>query len=249
MTTPALHAALTAPAAHVFFCVEILAPTFSLRLLDGASEVTFPVENLVRTGEVWSGTGVLEPRTFKGSDDTYGTLGSLETITEGLGNQAPRLRLALRPPSRTAAATLNLPTNQGAAVRMWFGALHLETGAVIDPVEIFTGELDVPRYLGGRDRRVEYNVFSAWEYLFADGEGERLNHAQHTKAFPGEMGLEWVSDIERQLPWGADVPKSRAVSSAQATSGGTPGGGGGFGGGTGGGSRDLIDFVTMLMRF
>lgn len=240
MTSPALHAALIAPVVHVFFAVEAIAPTFTLRLIDGASEVTFPVPD--------PETGELENQTFKGSDETLGALGALETITEGLGNQAPRLRLYLRPPSLAAAATLMAPTNQGARVRMWFGALDLTTGAVIDPEEVFTGEVDVPRYTGGRERRVEWSVFSAWEYLFTDGEGERLNHAQHIKAFPGEMGLEWVSDIERQLPWGGDVPKSRAVSSAQGTSGGRTGGGGGFGGQGGGGSRDIYDVINGVSR-
>lgn len=231
----ALDNALRADLAHVFFAIEIRAPTFTLRLIDGASEVTFPVPH--------PDTGALEAQTFTGSDPVFGTLGSLETMSEGLGNQAPRMRLYLRPPTREGAATLNLPTNQGSLVRMWFGALHLQTGEVIEVDDVFTGELDVPKYAGGKTRRVELNVFSAWEYLFTEGEGERLNHAQHTRAFPGEMGLEWVSDIERQLPWGADVPKSPAVSSAQGSSGGS---GVYDGGGYSGGDRGANYQIARL---
>lgn len=238
MTSPALDAALAEPIAAVFAAIEIHAPTFTLRLLDGASEVTFPVEDAV--------TGVSAPATFKGSDPDLGTLGTLRSMSEGIGTEAPRLRLELRPPTRTAAATLNLPSNQGALVRMWFGAVNLIDGSVIEPSLEFLGNLDVPKYMGGKARRIEYDVFSPWESLFAEAEGDRLNHENHTRAFPLERGLEFVSDVERQLPWGADVPRSPMISTAQGVSGGggyNPGGGGGStaGGGRngGGGGRDV----------
>jgi len=222
MTTPALDAELAKPVAAVFAALEIAAPTFTLRLLDGASEVTFPVEDAV--------TGIAAPATFKGSDPVLGTLGTLRSMSEGVGTEAPRLRLELRPPTRAAAATLNLPTNQGALVRMWFGAVSLLDGAVIEPSLEFLGNCDVPKYLGGRGRRVEFDVYSPWEALFAEAEGDRLNHENHTRAFPLERGLEYISDVERQLPWGADVPKSPMISNAQGSGGGgasIPGGGGG----------------------
>lgn len=235
MTSPALDAELAKPIAAVFAAIEIRAPTFTLRLLDGASEVTFPVDDAV--------TGVVAPATFKGSDPVLGTLGALRSMSEGIGTEAPRLRIELRPPTRVAAATLNLPTNQGALVRMWFGAVSLIDGTVIEPSLEFLGNLDVPKYIGGKARRVEYDVFSPWEALFAEAEGDRLNHENHTRAFPLERGLEFVSDVERQLPWGADVPKSPMISAAQGAGGGGGynsggGGGGGYGGGKGGGGME-----------
>lgn len=234
--TPQLEAALGSPFARVFLAVEIIAPSFTLRLLDGASEVDF-------------GGG----RIFRGADPTFGSLGQLQAVTEGVGTEAPRMRLELRPPTLAAAAQLALPENQNAAVRLYFGAVHLETGNVIpDPELLFWGDLDVPRYMGSkRARRIEFDVFSAWERLFADSEGERLNHAFHTKAFPADRGLEYVSDVERQLPWGADVPKSRAISTANGVGGGGAGGGGGsggIGGGGGGGGGISHQELTMMMR-
>lgn len=230
----ALDDELAKPISMPFAALEVLAPTFTLRFLDGASEVTF----LVPDAE----TGVAAMQTFKGSDETYGTMGALRAITEGLGMEAPRMRIEIRPPTLTAAATLCRPANQGSIVRLFIGAIHLETGAVIEAETEFTGKLDVPRYLGGSSRRVEYDVFSPWEALFAEAEGERLNDAKHREAFPLERGLEFVSDVERQLPWGADVPKSPATSSSQGTSGGggTPTG---FGGGGGG----LIGYVNQII--
>lgn len=231
--TPALEAALSSPFARAFVALEVLAPSFALRLLDGASEVDF-------------GGG----RVFAGSDPAYGTLGQIQAVTEGVGTEAPRMRLEIRPPSLAGAAALALPENQNSEVRLYFGAVHLDTGAVIaDPLLIFWGELDVPRYMAGkRSRRIEFDVYSAWERLFADSEGERLNHAFHTKAFPNDRGLEYVSDVERQLPWGADVPKSRAISTATGVGGGTGSGGGGIGGGGGGGGGMTHQELAMMMR-
>lgn len=221
----ALDDELAKPISMPFAALEVLAPTFSLRFLDGASEVTFPVPDPV--------TDVPALQTFKGSDDTFGTMGALRAMTEGLGMEAPRMRIEIRPPTLTAAATLCLPTNQGSLVRLFIGAIHLETGAIIETSVEFIGKLDVPRYMGGKARRVEYDVFSPWELLFAESEGDRLNDAKHREAFPLERGLEYVTDVERQLPWGGDVPKSPAISSTQGTNYG--GGGTGFGGGSSGG--------------
>lgn len=238
MTTPALDEALAAGVATVFYSLMIEAPGFTLAFLDSASEVTF------QTGVDGEGAPIMT--TFRGSDPTYGTLGSVTAITEGIGTEAPRMKLEIRPPSRAAAATLNAPANQGARVRLWFGAVHMVTGAVIDPSLEFIGALDVPTYMGGKARRVEYNVNSAWEALFVEGEGERLNHDFWTSIFPGEMGCEFVSDVERQLPWGADVPKSPAISSAQQSYGGGGGSGGGSGvGGSGYGGYNLSDIANL----
>ena len=190
-------------------------------------------------------------------------------MTEGLGTSAPRLRFVLNPPGRAAAAQLNLPTNQGWPVRMWYGLVDPVSGVVIpDPDLEFIGMLDQPRFVGGVERAhaVEYDVASAMELLFAAEEGQRLNHAQHQRAFPGEGGLRYVSEIERQLPWGADVARSPLIAATDGNYGTSPGtgspsgggggtsgsggGGGGTGGGWSGGRRfDLTDTMTTFQSF
>jgi hypothetical protein len=257
MTTPDMDFALSQPLVPDFVAVEVVLPFYTLRLLDGASRVTFPVQNIV--------TGVVEDATFVGEDATYGTLGGLESVSEGLGTSSPKLRFVIRTPTLTAAAQLNLPTNQGSPIRMWYGVVHPEYGNVIpSPEELFWGELDQPRFVGGRRARaVEYDVSSAMELLFAAEEGQRLTHAFLQSYAPGAMGLEYVVDVERQLPWGSDVARPPLVSAANGgyggpggyvlptgTSGGqTPTGGGqtppspGGGGGGGGGVTLTLNVV------
>ena len=228
MTSPAMDAALGLSFVPDFVAVEVQLPFYTLRLIDGASQLDMPVPDLL--------TGVEVMATFRGEDPTYGTMGGMDATTEGLGTSAPTMRMVVRCPTLAAAAQLNLPTNQDANVRMWYGVLNAETGAVVGVDLLFWGWLNQPRFASAANQRdVEMDISSAMELLFSNEEGQRLNHQTLTKAFPGARGCEYVSDIERALPWGSDAARSPLISAA---GGGYYGGGGGFapGGGGGGGS-------------
>lgn len=217
MTTPAMDFALEQSFVPDFLAVEVQLPFYTLRLIDGASQLDMPVPDLL--------TGVETVQTFRGEDPTYGTMGAMDATTEGLGTNAPTMRMVVRCPTLAAAAQLNLPTNQDANVRMWYGVVNYETGAVLGVELLFWGWLNQPRFATAANQRdVEFDVASAMELLFDNNEGQRLNHQTLTKAFPGARGLEYVSDIERTLPWGSDAARSPLISAA---GGGYTGGGGG----------------------
>lgn len=204
MTSPAFDSAIIQPVVADFLAVEVLLPFKELRLMNGASMVRFPADATYPAG-----------RLFVGEDPDYGTLGALEAVTEGLGTQSPTMRLTILPPTRSAAAQLNLPSNQDSEIRLFYGVMNLETGAVIGVEQLFWGALNQPRYVGGKKAMaVEFDVASALEALFAVEEGQRLNHAFQTSAFPTDMGLEYVVDVERKLPWGSVADRPPLVSAA-----------------------------------
>jgi hypothetical protein len=208
---------------HRFAALEVVMPEGDpIRILDGASEVT------------WTDGGV--ERTFVGEDDTYGALGSLSAVTEGIGTEAPRLKFSLKPPTLAASAALVQPGVQGAPVTLWLGLVHPQTGLVLpDPEVLFVGNLDVPKYMRGKGRRVvDLDAHSAWESLFAVEEGQRLNDAFHARSYPAELGLVYVTEVERQMPWGGDGARPVLVSSRGSGGIGGIGGGGTVGGWTGG---------------
>ena len=249
MTSPAMDAALAAPVIVDFMAVEVALPFATIRLLAGASELKFPVPDPT--------TGIPGAvQTFTGEDPVYGTLSSIDGTTEGLGTSSPRLRITLNPPTRVAAAQLNLPTNQNAMVRLWYGCLNVTTGEVIpDPLSLFWGKLDQPRFVGGPTRAhgVEYDAASAMESLFASDEGQRLNHAFHIRVFPGELGLQYVTEVERNLPWGQNVARAAMIAASgggydTAPGTGSPGGGGGWTGGGGGGGGGGGTFTTRTLQ-
>lgn len=194
-TTPAMDAALAAPSLLMFCAVEIALPDRVLRLLDAPGRVSFA------------------GRTFLGIDPVFGVLGGVESITDGVEDEAPDITLTLEPPTLTAAATLASPAMQGSPVTIWLGVMDRATGAVIaDPLVIFLGEIDVPSLTGDRDRRaLQFSITSVFELLFETDEGVRLNNSFHQSVWPGELGLEYVTEVQRQLPWGAEGARPVAV--------------------------------------
>jgi hypothetical protein len=186
------------PSLLFFVAVEIELTSGYLRLIDGAGEVTFL------------------GRTFIGLDPQFGVLASLEPIADGFGDSAPGLRLGINPPTPDAAAILASEDMQGRTVLVWIGTITAATGAVVpDPVLVFDGQVDqgvLTVNLG--TRLLSLDCVSIWEYLFDDAQGVRLTNAYHQAAWPGELGLEFVTTVQRQLPWGSDTPRPQVVADA-----------------------------------
>lgn len=212
-----LAAALQGPAATVFCALEIVLPDHTLRVLDGTGVVAF--------GD----------RTFGGSDATFGILHAIESVAEQVGTEAPRVRFTFMPSTMDATVALSAPSAQGSEVSLWFGAVDPATGLVIgEPELLFIGELDAVEGAFDQNSRVlTLDVASAWDRLFDVNEGNRLNNAFHQSIWPGELGFQYVTQIQRDEPWGFDAPRPRVVADVL---GGQQrpvlvGGGGGGGGG------------------
>jgi hypothetical protein len=211
-----LDAALQGPAPLVCCLLKIELPAATLRIVDGAGHVTFGGE------------------TYSGDDPVYGVLGSIETVDEAIGTEAPRTRFVFLPSSLTALAEITAPTVQGSPVRLWFAAIDPATGLILgEPELLFLGEIDTAEVdYSSEGTAITFDVASAWERLFEANEGARLNNAFHQSVWPGEKGFEFVTQIQRQEPWGYDAPRPAVVSDVVRSGGGSGGGfvGGGFGG-------------------
>ena len=186
------------PSLLLFVAVEVALPSGFLRLIDGAGEVSFA------------------GRTFAGLDPDLGVLGGLEPISDGFGDVSPGLKVTINPPTTTAAAILGSESMQGNSVLIWLGVLNPTTGAVVpDPVLVFVGEVDQGILsVGTGTRKLDLECVSIWERLFDDAQGVRLSNAYHQAAWPGELGMEFVTDNQRQLPWGAEQSRPYVVSDA-----------------------------------
>lgn len=168
----------------IFTAVKIATPFATLRILDG------------------EGTLVIDSETYTGGSD-YGDLVAGESFTDGDGNTAPRLKLTLQIDPSVIPDWLD-PEVQGSAVTVWLGAVDRATGApVADPEVAFRGEVDQPVLNIGRDRcALDLDICSYLERFFDVNEGVRLNDAWHQSIWPGEKGLDQVTGIQRQQPWG-----------------------------------------------
>lgn len=182
----AVDTALAGRVVTIAGALEIVLPSATIRLIDGAGKITFP-----------------DARVFTGRDSVFGTIGGVDAISDGAGDQAPALRLTLFPASDAAAADLAGADMQGSEVTFYLVIINPDTGAVIGtPEEIFSGLLDVPTLRSGpNSRSLEYEITSVLEDMFMNDDGARLNNAFHQSFWPGELGFEFVTAIPHQIYW------------------------------------------------
>ena len=192
---PALDAALAGPNPTIFGAVEIVLPRHTIRLLTGSGIIAFTAPDA---------NGNPELKTFTGRDATYGVLHAIDELTDGNGDDAPALGVTLVPASDAAAADLASASMQGSPVSIWLGAVEPLNGLVIgDPLLIFLGVLDVPTLKAGANSRLlDFEVTSAFEVLFLNDDGARLNDRWHQYIWPGETGLAHVTAVTQQIYWG-----------------------------------------------
>ena len=181
-----LETALNSDTVIVFGAVRIALPGATLRLLDGSGVVTFGGE------------------TFIGEDPSFGVLGGISNLTDGIGDEAPAFEVTIIPPNDTAAGTLAAATMQGATVQLWLGAIDRATGTPLgDPYPFFAGEIDVPVIRSGpQGRAVDYQIVSVMERLFQEDEGAKLSDSFHQSIWPGETAFFDVTGIEQTVYWG-----------------------------------------------
>lgn len=197
----------------LFHALEIVLPgPVNIRLLDGSGFVT------------------IGGNLYAGDDATYGALDGIDPFTDGVGGESPHLVFRVDPPSNAAAAALASASNQGSAVSLYFGEMDRATGLLIGAIDtLFIGEIDVGILTAGKNsRQVEVDVASQWDRFFDLDEGIVLNNAWYQSLYPGKLGLEYITDIQLQIPWGTDGVRPNVVtdvpaSSRQNTVAGAPG--------------------------
>lgn len=192
--------------------VRIAFPTRTVRLCDGGF-IT------------WGG------ETYRSSDAVFGNIGSLEPLTEGIGDEVPALSLTLQPPGTTPAADLSQPGFQQAAVRFWIAEYDVATGQVIGTPDLaFVGQVDQTSIRVGRgERALAITIVSTAERLFERNIGNTLSPAFHKSIWgPGELGHDNAIGLEVPIAWGVEAPV-RAGGAGAGVYGGGGGGGGDLG--------------------
>jgi len=204
--------ALTNPVLLLAGLVEMVLPSRTVRICDG--------------GFVnWPGVGL-----FTSQDSAFGTIESVESISEGLGDDAPGGRLTLLPVSTADASALFQSNAQGSLIRFWLAEVDRQTGLMVGTPDLkFIGMLDsIKLSLGMRERKVEVEFVATAERLFLVREGNVLSPRFHQMAWPGENGFNNATGNSTQVPWGVTGPP-RGSSYYYGGYGGGGGGGGGLG--------------------
>lgn len=163
--------------------------------------------------------------TFEAVDSTFGAIGTLDPLTEGIGDEVPALRMTFLPNSGSAAADLSQPGWQGSRVRLWIAAITEATGVVSGAPElIFDGQLDSIELASDRGvRTLEMDIVSTAERLFSINEGNYLNPRFQKLLFAGDTGEDNATGLGITVAWGAASPPGTAIGGSYGS-----GGGGGF---------------------
>jgi hypothetical protein len=185
---PALKAALSGDTVHTFCAVEIVHPVLgTIRLLDG-------------DGFLSIGGNI-----YLGNQAGVGSMGPVTASDDGEASEAPTLSVTILPETSLIGVDLSSPLAQGAPVTCYAGAFDPVTGGVVGtPYVWFVGEVDVPNLPVDDGGGVTFECVSGFERFLETDEGFTLSHAFHQTIFPGEMGFEYVTDVELQMPWGQD---------------------------------------------
>lgn len=146
--------------------------------------------------------------TFDAEDEVFGTIGSMQPVEEGAGDEIPALRMTFLPKSTAAAADLSQPEWQGCRVRLWIAEVDIDTNAVIGtPDLMFDGQLDSTVLVIGRGtRELEMEIVSAAERMFLINEGNTLSPRFHKLLYPGELGEDNAIGVGVGVAWGTSLP-------------------------------------------
>lgn len=164
---------------------EIALPSRTVRLCDGGF-LNWPARGL-----------------FKSQDDVYGTIESVEAITDSVGDEAPSGRMTMLPPDLVLASELFQPEAQGSPMLFWHGELNSAGQLLSEPELIFSGMVDTITITVGRSgRKVDVEFMSSAEKLFMTKEGNVLSPRFHKTVWPGELGLDHATGVQKAVPWG-----------------------------------------------
>lgn len=164
--------------------------------------------------------------TYRSLDATFGTISSIDALTEGVGDEVPALDLLFLPPSTAAVADLSQPGYQKSRARFWLAEYDVETGLIDgDPDLLFDGQIDQTTLTVGRDtRELAMSIVSNAERLFERNIGNSLNAAFQKAVWPGDTGHDNATGLGRQVAWGVESPAGVGVYVSGGSGGATWGG-------------------------
>jgi hypothetical protein len=157
---------------------------------------------------------VFDGDTYRSKDPVFGTIGSVQAMQEGVGNEVPALEMVLLPPGTSEPGDLTDPGWQTSRVRFWIGEYDVDTGALDGtPDVIFDGQLDRTMLTVGTSRELAISIVSLAERLFELNTGNSLNPTWHKSVWPGELGHDNATGLSIPVAWGVESPRAVSTTS------------------------------------
>ena len=146
--------------------------------------------------------------TYEAEDANFGTVGSIEPIVEGNGDELPIFRMTFLPKDDAAVNDLSSPTFQGSSIKFRIAEYNATTGVISGtPTLVFDGLIDrtVLNFDKGV-RNVEFDIVSLAERLILKNASNSLTPRFHKSIWSGELGHDNAVDLEIPVAWGVESP-------------------------------------------
>lgn len=154
------------------------------------------------------GFAVWDSDTYSSEDATYGVLGAVGEIEDGADGQATVCDLTILCDATAMALWID-PEEQGSLVTVHLGALNRTTGVLIgEPELLFRGELDQPRIGSGPSQTLVYDCITEEARMLEPNEEQRLTDSFQQSVWPGDLGNEYITDVEKKIYWRANDPNN-----------------------------------------
>jgi hypothetical protein len=152
------------------------------------------------------------PELYESEHPTIGVLSSIGSIADGAEATTTRIDLVILPRDDAAAAALGSPLAQGARVQWWEGVIDPGSGGLAGvPLLKFDGEIDKPVFSVGGSWALTLQCGTQAERQLEPNADWRLNHAFHSRVWPGEGGLIHVTNLPQKLYWRQSSPNGAWV--------------------------------------
>lgn len=185
---PALIGALEGPSPVIAHLVTVELPSYTIRW---AFEGGFVV---------WGAN------TYAFTDPTYGALGPMSEIEDGITGNATPLDLTVLCGSAGMTALIALGV-QGSPVTVHLATVNFATGLLIgEPDLVFRGKLDQPSIAAGSSQGLSFQCITEEARMLEPNEEQRLTPSFHRSVWPGEAGYDLVVDLEQKIYWRDDDP-------------------------------------------
>jgi hypothetical protein len=148
-------------------------------------------------------------QTYKARDAIYGVLNEISDITDGIDDDASPVQITITPPDLTSLEALASSDAQGGWITIHLACKNPNTGLLVDePYQLTLGELDQPRLLSGKSRRLEYDIIAGDARGLQPSEEQRQTDAFRQYVWPGERGDEYATDGPKWVYWREDEPRN-----------------------------------------
>jgi hypothetical protein len=143
--------------------------------------------------------------TYYSKHATFGTIGGMKELTEGIGDEVPALELTLLIPEGVAPGDVTQPGFQRSRVRFWIAEFDVDDGTIVGtPDTLFDGQIDQTTW--STTRELSMSIVSTAERLFERNIGNSLSDSWHQSVWSGEKGHANATGLAVPVAWGAEKP-------------------------------------------